>query len=367
MNAAAEDDTTALASALASSSVACLDLHRVSYTVEILQRKQKVEQTVLHDVSFSIGANDSGGGSMLSILGRSGAGKSTLLNVVSQRGTGKRKGHVLLDGTSLVRSDRLRVGYVEQGDELPPFLTPREHLLFYAALSGQVISAAERKERVDLILRVLELSRVAESRIGVLGTGRRRGLSGGERKRLAIGSALLFNPPVMCLDEYTSGLDSETAVVVTRVLRRVATLAKKLIVATIHQPSSAVYFAFDQVRSPHHSPPSHAFAHPLPSLLCLRPGAAALSWACAVRRTARGCCRPLCRARTAGRQPLHVPTILQPSRLSDLAHGCTTPARLTWARWGRPIRRRRGGRARSRCAHCGRVGMRHHGRHAHLH
>ena len=240
------DDASVLAASLAKGKAAVLDLHHVDYTVKVVQKKQKVEQTVLHDVSFSMGDSGSGCGSMVAILGRSGAGKSSLLNVVSQRGTGTRTGHVLLNGAPLVRSDRLLVGYVEQGDELPPFLTPREHLLVYAALSGQMASAAERRERVELVLRVLELTRVAESRIGVLGTGRRRGLSGGERKRLAIGSALLFNPPVMCLDEYTSGLDSETAYVVTRVLRRVATLAKKLIVATIHQPSSAVYFAFDQ-------------------------------------------------------------------------------------------------------------------------
>ena len=233
------DDAAALAAALTSTHASSLDLHKVSYTVKAIKNKRPNALTVLHDVSFSVGEGG-GDGSMLAILGRSGAGKSSLLNVVAQRGTGTRTGHVLLDGAQLQSIDRLRVGYVEQGDELPPYLSAREHLLVYAALGGCP------RERVDLVLRVLELDKVAESRIGVLGTGRRRGLSGGERKRLAIGSALMFNPPVLCLDEYTSGLDSETALVVTKVLRRVATAGRKLLVATIHQPSSAVYYAFDQ-------------------------------------------------------------------------------------------------------------------------
>lgn len=261
------DAADALATASASPhGASVLDLHRVSYTVKPSgSKKARERMTVLHDVSFSVGGQGTGG--MLSVLGRSGAGKSSLLNVVAQRGVGTRTGHVLLNGAPLQKMDRLRIGYVEQGDELPPYLTPREHLIAYAALCGQLRTPASRQERVELLLRVLELEKVADSRIGVLGTGRRRGLSGGERKRLAIGSALLFNPPVLCLDEYTSGLDSETALIVTSVLRRVASTGRKLLVATIHQPSSAVFFAFDQVRARSDKAPSRYDALSRASLL----------------------------------------------------------------------------------------------------
>lgn len=241
----APTDVDALAAGLANHDVGMVDLLDVSYTINVHQSKRKTAKVVLQDVNFSVGAGGNGG--MLAVLGRSGAGKSSLLNVISQRGTGTTGGRVLLNQTDMLRRDKLRVGYVEQGDELPPFLTPREHLMVYAELSGQFSTDAERQERVELLLRVLELTRTSDSRIGVLGTGRRRGLSGGERKRLAIASVLMFNPPVLCLDEYTSGLDSETALIVTSLLRRVATAGKKAIISTIHQPSSAVYFSFDSL------------------------------------------------------------------------------------------------------------------------
>ena len=231
------DDADTLAAVLATDDVGEVDLIDVSYSITMATSNQRQKRQVLSGINFAVGVGGTGG--MLAVLGRSGAGKSSLLNAISQRGTGTVGGRVLLNGIDMMRRDKLRVGYVEQGDELPGFLTPREHLMVYAQLSGQIASDAEQQERVDLILRVLELTRTSDRRIGILSTGRRRGLSGGERKRLAIASVLMFNPPVLCLDEYTSGLDSETALIVTSLLRRIATAGKKAVISTIHQPSSS--------------------------------------------------------------------------------------------------------------------------------
>lgn len=259
------DDADTLAAVLATDDVGEVDLIDVSYSITMATSNQRQKRQVLSGINFAVGVGGTGG--MLAVLGRSGAGKSSLLNAISQRGTGTVGGRVLLNGIDMMRRDKLRVGYVEQGDELPGFLTPREHLMVYAQLSGQIASDAEQQERVDLILRVLELTRTSDRRIGILSTGRRRGLSGGERKRLAIASVLMFNPPVLCLDEYTSGLDSETALIVTSLLRRIATAGKKAVISTIHQPSSSVYFSFDSVVLLSHGsmlyagPPKSAIAH----------------------------------------------------------------------------------------------------------
>lgn len=71
-------------------------------------------------------------------------------------------------------------------------------------------------------------------------------LSGGERKRLSIALELVTNPSIMFLDEPTSGLDEVTAAACIRLLRRLAHEGKT-IVATIHQPSAAMFDQFDNI------------------------------------------------------------------------------------------------------------------------
>jgi ABC-type multidrug transport system ATPase subunit len=65
----------------------------------------------------------------------------------------------------------------------------------------------------------------------------RRGISGGERKRVSIGHELLINPAIIMLDEPTSGLDSTTAMHLLTLLQDLAVQGRS-VVTTIHQPSS---------------------------------------------------------------------------------------------------------------------------------
>ncbi len=74
----------------------------------------------------------------------------------------------------------------------------------------------------------------------------RRGISGGERKRVSVGHELLINPAVLMLDEPTSGLDSTTAMHLVETLRKLAE-GGRAIITTIHQPSSRLYTMLDKL------------------------------------------------------------------------------------------------------------------------
>ena len=63
----------------------------------------------------------------------------------------------------------------------------------------------------------------------------------GERKRVAIANILLREPKILCMDEYSSGLDSETTANVTDLLTDIAVNRQALVVATLHQPSTYVF------------------------------------------------------------------------------------------------------------------------------
>ena len=71
-----------------------------------------------------------------------------------------------------------------------------------------------------------------------------KGLSGGEKKRLAIGVEMITNPKVLFLDEPTSGLDSFSSYKLVKLLREQAGRGK-MVISTIHQPSSQTFALFD--------------------------------------------------------------------------------------------------------------------------
>lgn len=76
--------------------------------------------------------------------------------------------------------------------------------------------------------------------------GYTKGLSGGERKRLAFASEILTDPPLLICDEPTSGLDSYMAVSIVNLMRQLANKGKTILV-TIHQPSSELFNLFDKL------------------------------------------------------------------------------------------------------------------------
>ncbi len=133
-----------------------------------------------------------------------------------------------------------KIAYVKQADIFFEHLTVRDQLGYTAMLRlPQALTKQKKMEEVDRIIRLLRLTKVANSEI--------RMLSGGEKKRLNIGTELLTNPEVLLLDEPTSGLDSTSAVALMKMLQGLARTSNKTIITSIHQPSSALFASFDRL------------------------------------------------------------------------------------------------------------------------
>jgi energy-coupling factor transporter ATP-binding protein EcfA2 len=128
---------------------------------------------------------------------------------------------------------------------LSPTSTVLETLIFAAQLRlPENIPKSIKEQRAQTVLTQLGLTDVAHTRVGSV---EHRGISGGEMRRVSIGIELVAAPDVLVLDEPTSGLDSVSAARLVKVLRNLAEEEKTTIVASIHQPSSALYHSFNQV------------------------------------------------------------------------------------------------------------------------
>jgi ABC-type multidrug transport system ATPase subunit len=131
-----------------------------------------------------------------------------------------------------------------QDDSLVETSTPREALFFSAKLRlPQDYSDEQINVLVNDLLDELGITDCADTMIG----GQLiKGISGGQRKRTSVGIELITEPSLLFLDEPTSGLDSYSAFNLVSQLKRVAEL-ETVILCTIHQPSSEVFFLFDSV------------------------------------------------------------------------------------------------------------------------
>ncbi|WP_417726925.1 ABC transporter ATP-binding protein [Roseovarius sp.] len=138
-------------------------------------------------------------GSVFGLLGPNGAGKSTLINILAGLVI-KTSGRVTIwgfDQDRNPRQSRASIGVMPQELNLDPFFTPRGALEVQAGLYG----VPRRERRSDEILRLIGLEDKAEAYA--------RTLSGGMRRRLLLGKALVHHPHILVLDEPTAGVDIE--------------------------------------------------------------------------------------------------------------------------------------------------------------
>ncbi|KIY98282.1 ABC transporter G family protein, partial [Monoraphidium neglectum] len=190
-------------------------------------------------------------GEMQALLGPSGAGKSTLMDILAQRkSVGTLTGQLLVSGRPVARGFIRKTAYVPQEDNFVPTMTTMETMRFYAAIIlPDEMGRAGRQQRLEEVLDAVGLGTHHKTLVGgVLPGGLMlRGLSGGERKRLSIAVGILAAPSVVYLDEPTSGLDSFAALTVMGYMKRMARTNGQVVIASIHQPRSAIWSMFDTV------------------------------------------------------------------------------------------------------------------------
>ena len=161
-------------------------------------------------------------GSIFGLLGPNGAGKSTLINILAGLVT-KTAGRVRIWGFDQdinPRQSRAAIGVMPQETNIDPFFTPRAALEMQAGLYG----VARAQRRTDEILGLIGLSDKAEAYA--------RTLSGGMKRRLLLGKALVHAPQVLVLDEPTAGVDLELRQMLWTNVRRLNTQGMTIILTT---------------------------------------------------------------------------------------------------------------------------------------
>lgn len=206
-------------------------------------------------------------GEFLAIMGTSGAGKTTLLNLIS----GATRSSKVLECEGSIQANQQDiysinyhkyVGYVTQEDVLLDMLTVRESVTFAAKLKTKGPNELKAK-RVDAVLEELGLMKCQHT---LIGNPTKKGVSGGEKKRVCVAIELITTPSILFLDEPTSGLDSFTSFQVVEILNAQAAKGRTVI-STIHQPSSDIFVKFDKLlllcdgHVMYHGPASNAVSY----------------------------------------------------------------------------------------------------------
>ncbi|KAM0893377.1 hypothetical protein ACQ4PT_025129 [Festuca glaucescens] len=183
-------------------------------------------------------------GRITAIMGPSGAGKTTFLNAVLGKTSGyKKDGLVLVNGKSgSMQSYKKIIGFVPQDDIVHGNLTVEENLWFSGCC--RLSKGMSKADKVLVLERVIGSLGLQEIRNSLVGTVEKRGISGGQRKRVNVGIEMVMEPSLLILDEPTTGLDSASSQQLLRALRHEASQGVN-VCAVIHQPSYTLFNMFD--------------------------------------------------------------------------------------------------------------------------
>jgi ABC-type multidrug transport system ATPase subunit len=212
----------------------------ITFKVDHLQYHFKGGKVGLHEINLFEKS-----GSLIGVMGGSGAGKSTFLNVLNGNYT-PTFGSVTINGVDIHRQrENLEgvIGFVSQDDLLIEELTVFQNLFFNAKLCFSDYTEGQIKKKVLDLLSDIGLSEVKHLKVG---SALEKTISGGQRKRLNIALELIREPAVMFVDEPTSGLSSRDSENIMDMLKELA-LKGKLIFVVIHQPSSDIFKMFDKL------------------------------------------------------------------------------------------------------------------------
>ncbi|KAI8996061.1 P-loop containing nucleoside triphosphate hydrolase protein [Gaertneriomyces semiglobifer] len=191
-------------------------------------------------------------GELMCVMGPSGSGKSTFLDVIS--GRFMKAANSTVEGSIHFGSKPMPVNtaspglmaYVAQEDKgIIGGLTVKENLQYAADLRMPAeFSFIEKQHHVTRVLQQLGLSNQADT---IVGHAFKKGISGGQKRRVSLGIEIITGPAVLLLDEITSGLDSTAAVKVIELVKKIAQANQMRVICTIHQPSAKLFALFDSV------------------------------------------------------------------------------------------------------------------------
>jgi len=170
-------------------------------------------------------------GEIFGLLGPNGAGKTTIISMLCTilkptSGTATVNGYDIVKEANKVRKS---IGIVFQDPSIDDRLTGRENLYMHANLYG--VPASEHKDRIDRILKLVELEDRANDLL--------RTYSGGMRRRLELGRGLIHYPKVLFLDEPTVGLDPQTRDHIWKYIRELKKAQDITVVLTTHYMDEA--------------------------------------------------------------------------------------------------------------------------------
>ena len=161
-------------------------------------------------------------GTIHGLLGPNGAGKSTFINILGGL-VKKNSGEVNICGINIdknIKLSKFKIGIVPQELNIDPFFSPAELLELQAGLYG----VPKKKRRTEEILENLKLTNQRNAYA--------RTLSGGMRRRLLIGKALVHDPEIIILDEPTAGVDIDIRTSVWNYIKRISGQGKTVCLTT---------------------------------------------------------------------------------------------------------------------------------------
>ena len=180
-----------------------------------LKKNQEVKALIDFDISIKKGT-------IHGLLGPNGAGKSTFINILGSL-VKKNSGEVNICGINIdtnVKLSKFKIGIVPQELNIDPFFSPAELLELQAGLYG----VPKKKRKTDEILENLKLTDQRNAYA--------RTLSGGMRRRLLIGKALVHDPEIIILDEPTAGVDIDIRSSVWNYVKRISGQGKTVCLTT---------------------------------------------------------------------------------------------------------------------------------------
>jgi ATP-binding cassette subfamily A (ABC1) protein 3 len=173
-------------------------------------------------------------GECFALLGVNGAGKSTTFKSMTGDVT-PTDGKIYIDGldlSSVEQFSRARklIGYCPQENAIFEGMTVREHLVFYSRIKG--IIADMRTPIIDKIMGEMDLKQFENVRCETL--------SGGNKRKLSVAMAMIGNPPIVFLDEPSTGMDPRAKRFMWTIISRISTLRKKsTVILTTHSMEEA--------------------------------------------------------------------------------------------------------------------------------